>query len=203
MADDEVPITTLVIAAAEGNEAAWSEIVERYSPLLVGVLRQCRLTPVEIDDVAQTVWLRLVEHLVRLREARALPMWIITTGRREAWRHAAIGRRYQLRDPEVGDWAHGLADQADPDEELLRTERQHALLAGLAELGRRDRQLLLMLMDDPPMRYAEISRRTGIPVGGIGPTRARALDKLRRSAAIQAMLASDSDRREPVAQAEG
>jgi DNA-directed RNA polymerase specialized sigma24 family protein len=80
MADDEFSITALVTAAGEGDQLAWNDIVDRYSPLLVGVLRHCQLTSVETEDVAQTVWLRLVEHLDSLREARALPMWIIHHG---------------------------------------------------------------------------------------------------------------------------
>ena len=83
MADDEFSITALVTAAGGGDQIAWNDIVDRFSPLLVGVLRQCRLTAAETEDVAQTVWLRLVEHLDSLREARALPTWIVTTGRRE------------------------------------------------------------------------------------------------------------------------
>jgi RNA polymerase sigma factor (sigma-70 family) len=203
MADDEFSVTALVAAAAQGDQSAWNDIVDRYSPLLVGVLRQCRLTAADTEDVAQTVWLRLVEHLDTLREAHALPLWIVTTGRHEAWRQAAIGRRIQLRDPESGEWTRRAADVDTPEDTLLRVERQHALLAGLAELGGRDRQLLLLLMEDPPPSYAEISRSTGIPVGGIGPTRARALAKLRRTQAIQAIQAFAADRPESTTRAMG
>jgi RNA polymerase sigma factor (sigma-70 family) len=192
MADDEFPVESLVTAAIQGDEAAWNDLVDRYSPLLVSVLRQCRLSSSEVEDVAQIVWLRLVENLERLRDAQALPKWIITTGRREAWRHAATAQRVQLRDPAMVE-STVMATETEPDEDLLRAERHHALLAGLAELNHRDRTLLLMLIEDPPPSYAEISRRTGIAVGGIGPTRSRALDKLRRSAAIQAMTADESE----------
>lgn len=191
MADDDV-LTALVAAAARGDQAAWNEIVDRFSPLLVGVLRQCRLTPAEVEDVAQTVWLRLVERLDTLREARALPMWIITTGRREAWRQSSLGRRVLPRDPATEDWIRLPVEESVADEELFRAERHEALLAGLAELRPRERELLLLLLEDPPPSYAEISERTGIPVGGIGPTRARAIDKLRRTASIQA-VAGDCD----------
>jgi RNA polymerase sigma factor (sigma-70 family) len=192
MADDEFPVESLVTAAIQGDETAWNDLVDRYSPLLVSVLRQCRLSTSEVEDVAQIVWLRLVENLERLRDAQALPKWIITTGRREAWRHAATGQRVQPRDPATVE-STVIATDTEPDEELLRAERHNALLAGLAELGPRDRALLLMLIEDPPPSYAEISRRSGIAVGGIGPTRSRALDKLRRSAAIQSMMVDESE----------
>lgn len=200
MTDDDFSITVLVTAAAQGDEAAWNDMVDRYSPLLANVLRQCRLTPTELEDVAQTVWLRLVEHLDSLREARALPMWIITTGRREAWRHAAASRRVLLRDPAADDWLPRPADGVDPEHELIRAERHQALLAGIAELRPRERRLLLLLLEDPPLSYAEIGSRTGMPVGAIGPTRARALDKLRRTPPIQAMMACFG---EPAAGAKG
>jgi RNA polymerase sigma factor (sigma-70 family) len=201
--DDGFSITALVGAAVEGDQAAWSEIVERYSPLLVGVLRQCGLTAAETEDVAQTVWLRLVEHLDGLREPRALPMWIITTGRREAWRQIAVGRRVQLRDPASEGWIR-LAVIEDPtDEDLIREERKQALFAGLAELGARDRALLLMLMEDPPPSYVEVSRRTGIPIGGIGPTRSRALARLRRTVPVQTIVAGEADRPDHLSRAKG
>jgi DNA-directed RNA polymerase specialized sigma24 family protein len=86
---------------------------------------------------------------------------------------------------------------------LLHAERHEALLAGLAELGPRDRQLLHLLLEDPVPSYAEISRRIGMPVGGIGPTRARALDRLRRTAAIEALMVSEADCCPPVARTKG
>src|SRR6478735_229615 len=120
MADDDVSIATLVSAAADGDQGAWRDIVDRYSPLLVGVLRHCRLSTADTEDVAQTVWLRLVEHLDELREAQALPMWIITTGRREAWRQVANARRLQLQDPGADEWTLRPAGADTLDDELLR-----------------------------------------------------------------------------------
>ena len=203
MADDEFSITALVTAAGRGDQDAWNDLVVRFSPLLVGVLRQCRLSTAEIEDVAQTVWLRLVEHLDSLREAQALPMWIITTGRREAWRHTANGRRILLRDPNEIDWVGDPATEAATDDGLLRAERQQALLTGFAELRPRDRQLMLMFLEDPPPSYAEISRRTGIPIGGIGPTRARVFKKLRSTPALRAVMTSGSECCRSALRAEG
>lgn len=70
MDDDDSPIDFLVAAAANGNPEAWNELVDRYTPLLVTVIRRHRLTRTQAEDVAQTVWLRLVEHLGSLREPR-------------------------------------------------------------------------------------------------------------------------------------
>jgi RNA polymerase sigma factor (sigma-70 family) len=184
---DVDPIPALVEHAAHGDQEAWSELVTRFSPLLVGVIRRFRLSPAEADDVAQTVWLRLVEHLGQLREPRALPMWIVTTARREALRQLAGLRRDTLWDP-LSAPPPGSSTDDDVDGGLLRQERHEALLAGLAELPDRHRRLLLLLVQDPPLSYGEISRRIGVPLGSIGPTRSRALDRLRRTPSIRAFL---------------
>lgn len=182
-------ISDLVVAAADGDAAAWRELVDRYSPLLLGVIRSFRLTGSETEDVAQTVWLRAVEHLGKLREPRALPMWLITTGRREAMRFLAGARRVQPFDPLDPGFPGASCAKGDVDERILFTEMHEALLAGLAELPPRQRDLLRLLLADPPPSYAEITEWTGIPTGSIGPTRARALERLRQTIPVQEYLA--------------
>ena len=187
--DEQSPIAGLVTAANQGDQEAWRELVARYSPLLVNVIRRFRLSRAETEDVAQTVWLRMVEHLGSLREPHALPKWLVTTGRREAMRHLATGRRDWPQDPQQDVWPVVLTDDEDPAEALDRAERHQALLAGLAELPSRQRDLLVMLMVDPPLAYVEIGERLGIPVGSIGPTRSRAIERLRQTPAMVAYQA--------------
>ena len=184
--NDDSPIPELVRAAARGDQAAWNELVERYSPMLIAVIRQYRMSAAQVDDVAQTVWLRLVEHLGDLREPQALPGWIMTTARRESLRLLTAERRTAPYDPQQG--FESVSLEAPVDEDLLRAERHHALLAGLAELPSRQRELLLLLMKDPPLSYAQISEQTQIAVGSIGPTRGRAIDQLRQTKPIKQFL---------------
>jgi RNA polymerase sigma factor (sigma-70 family) len=184
--NDDSPINSLVSAASRGDHGAWHELVQRYSALLIAVIRRYRFNASETDDIAQTVWLRLVEHLGELREPQALPMWIVTTAKRESSRFLATQRRTSPYDPLEPGWL--TADTADADEELLRAESQQALLAGLAELPIRHRELLLLLVEDPPLTYAQVSERTGMPVGSIGPTRSRALERLRQTPAVRALM---------------
>lgn len=186
----EVSIAGLVAGAGNGDQQAWDELVARFTPLLVGIIRQYRLSGGELEDVAQTVWLHLVEHLHQLRDPRALPSWIITTSRRESIRHLNRQRRSTPFDPLDPDRDEPDPRGTEPEAEMIQSERHQALLAGLAELPTRQRQLLLMLIEDPTPSYAEISTRTGIPIGAIGPTRARALARLRRTAPVR--QASDS-----------
>jgi RNA polymerase sigma factor (sigma-70 family) len=193
MADDVSPVTALVTAAAKGEQQAWRELVGRFAPLLVAVIRRFRLTPSETEDVAQTVWLRLVEHLDSLQEPQAIAGWIVTTGRRESIRYLSSKRPIDRLDPEY----HSIAaESGEPTDGLFRSERHEVLLAGLAELPSRQRELLLLLMADPQPSYVEISKSTGIPVGSIGPTRSRALERLRRSPPVRAYVAAE-DRPEP------
>ncbi|MFC5729198.1 MULTISPECIES: RNA polymerase sigma factor [Nocardioides] len=180
------PLATLVRAAREGDQHAWDAIVDRFLPLVGAIVRRHRLSEADGDDVSQTVWLRLVEHLDDLREADALPGWIRTTTRNECLRLLAARGRVRPVDPQD----EGGLDAVEldvADEELLAAERRHLLREALAELPAARRDLLVLLLADPPVGYEEISRLLGIPVGSIGPTRARALGQLRRTRALQGL----------------
>lgn len=179
--NDALTVTALVQAAGEGDPDAWKSLVEGYTPLVASVIVGHRLRGPDIEDVVQTVWLRLIEHLGDLREPRALPMWLITTARHECVRVLKASQRTQPFDPlqEREDLLGG--EPVELDERLLAAERHQMLLAAFGELPAHHRELLMLLMADPPVSYAEISNRLGIPVGSIGPTRARALQRLREA----------------------
>jgi RNA polymerase sigma factor (sigma-70 family) len=190
----EVTIAELVHSAARGDKNAWDELVLRFSPLVLSVAGRYRLGEQDGADVSQTVWLRLVQHLATLREPAALPGWIVTTTRNECLRVLRIRQRMAYFDPLIDPpgGGRGAAGQDDIDDNLMQDERHEALLSAFAELPARHRELLILLLTDPPVSYAEISERLGIPIGGIGPTRARALDRLRRSPALAALLKAES-----------
>jgi len=175
----------LVVAAVGGNRAAWNSLVERFAPLVTSVIRRFRLTESDADDVRQNTWLRLVEHLEYIREPRALPGWIVTTTRNEALRVLSARRRVEPVDPQVDDRLDPINDE-DLATNLLLTERRQAVRAGLAELRSEHRELLL-LVSDPEISYRQISRRLGMPIGSIGPTRARCLQKLKDTTTMRAL----------------
>ncbi|RLV50006.1 sigma-70 family RNA polymerase sigma factor [Nocardioides mangrovicus] len=183
----------LVLAARAGDESAWDALVERFLPLVCGTIARVGLRGAEADDVNQTVWLRLVEHLDGVREPAALPGWLATTARRESVRVRHSDRRAVPVDlssgPEV------VADGPDVDAELLRAERGRALREALDQLPEDRRRLLLLLIEDPPRAYAEVSALLGIPIGTIGPTRARALEQLRNAAALVALAETTEETR--------
>ena len=183
---DDPSVVALVVRATAGDQVAWDEIVERYAPLVYGICTRYRLSRHDIEDVGQTVWLLLVEHLDKLREPAALPGWLATTTARECLRVVAAASKTELRRNERDESTWFVDDKAI-DEEILMAERNAGLRAGFAELPARCQQLLSMLISDPPSSYASIHDALGIPVGSIGPQRARCLDRLRRSNAFVAL----------------
>lgn len=188
MSDWDLP--TLVKASVDRDGDAWNELVRRFAGLVSFVIRHYRLNATDTQDVSQLVWMRLVEHLGQIREPSALPGWLATTTRHECERYLRVNGRSVAMDP----MTMRLVDRADGpeiDELLLAAERRQVLLDGLGELTPPHRELLVMLTADPPYAYAEISRILGIPVGSIGPTRSRVLDKLRDTGAVRAYLDAD------------
>jgi RNA polymerase sigma factor (sigma-70 family) len=184
-------ITDYVLAASNGSRSAWNSLVQHYAPLVRSVARSYRLAPSDVDDVSQTVWLRLFETLDQLRDPRALPGWLKTTTQREALLCLAKRRHTQLLDPStIEAWLDPRPTGLHVDDDLLRREADQAVNAGLAELSPRHRSLLVMLHAEPQHSYQEISRALGMAAGSIGPTRARCIDKLRRTEAIRAFLRS-------------
>jgi RNA polymerase sigma factor (sigma-70 family) len=176
-------VTILVAGAIAGDARAWEALVLRYSALLRTVVRHYRLSETDTNDVIRTVWLRMLEHLEELRRPGQLPAWLATTARRESLRLLAHRRRDV---PLEADELSGSDERfvEDTASRLEQAERHEALRAGLSELPETQRQLLGLLLDDPPLPYSEISRRLGIPVGSIGPTRARAMERLRQTRAM-------------------
>lgn len=186
----ELPSTVsdLVSAARDGDQLSWEELVDRFLPVVRGIIGRYRLSAADAADVNQTVWLRLVEHLADLRDPAALPGWLATTARREAVRVISTRGRSIPVDPQ-GTTLDEETD-AEIDQQILVQERAQALREALTELPAQRRALLELLSADPPVPYDEISTRLGIPVGSIGPTRARALQQLRNTRALRAWVDS-------------
>jgi RNA polymerase sigma factor (sigma-70 family) len=189
---NDPPVTDLVIRAKNGDNQAWDALVERYAPLIWSICRRYRLASADAEDVNQSVWLTLVDQLAALREPAALPGWLATTTQRECGRILRAARK-----PQTGWYMPDAEDIADEqattaEEELLQAERQAALREAFAYLPPSCQQLIAMLIQDPPVPYARISAELGIPVGSIGPTRRRCLEKLRHHPAIAALIYAET-----------
>jgi RNA polymerase sigma factor (sigma-70 family) len=177
-------------AAANGDRQAWNALVARYNGLIWSVARAHRLGDADAADVVQTTWLRLVEQLDRIRNPEGVGAWLATTARRECLRVLRVGQRHVLTD------GFDLPDeQADGalDARLLAGERDATLWRAFGQLGERCRTLLRVLVADPPPSYDEVGAALDMPVGSIGPTRARCLEQLRRKLAVAGMTVAPDD----------
>lgn len=175
-ADD---LTRLTTAAADGDQHAWAAIVDRFAGLVWAVARSYRLTDADAADVTQATWLKLVQHLTRIREPACLGAWLAMTTRREA---LGLLRRAG-RDVPVGDaqdMSGSDGGEPPPEHRMLQVEQRAELWAAFELLPGRCRQLLRVLLADPPPSYQEAAAAVGIPVGSVGPTRLRCLAVLRR-----------------------
>ena len=180
---DDPHVVALVSRASQGDQDAWYEIVDRYASLVYTICTRYRLSNHDIEDVGQNVWLLLVEQLGKLREPAALPGWLATTTARECLRVVTAAHKTERLGTGLDDSVM-FVDDTVIDEEILVAERNAVLRAAFAELPPRCQRLLSMLISDPPHSYAQIHAELGIPVGSIGPQRARCLDRLRRSSAF-------------------
>ena len=178
--DGHTDLAALLRAASEGDQEAWNAITDRFTSLLWSVARSYRLGSDDAEDVVQNTWLRLLENLTRIDNPEALPGWLATTARREALGILRRrGRTVLTRDEDLG------VDLADPastelDSALLEDERDVELWASFAKLPERCQQLLRVLMACDRPVYAEVSAAFDMPIGSIGPTRMRCLERLRK-----------------------
>jgi RNA polymerase sigma factor (sigma-70 family) len=164
----------LTRAAACGDEGAWTHLVMRLDALLHGIAARYRLGA-DTDDVVQTAWLRALEHVDRMNDPGAIAGWLATTTRREAMRTLQRG----VRELTTGDVAAVDADPVTPDAVAIESERREAVHAAVARLPRRQRHLMRSLLSVPAPSYRHIAQGAGMPLGSIGPTRDRAIARLR------------------------
>ncbi|MPZ72797.1 MAG: sigma-70 family RNA polymerase sigma factor [Nitriliruptorales bacterium] len=184
-------IAALVALAAEGDQDAWNALVDRFNNLVWAVARAFRLSSADAADVVQTTWLRLVEQLDRVREPERLGAWLATTARREALHLIRrSGRQLPTGDIEMFDGVN--ATDPEPDARLVVDERDKMLWRCVDGLTHRCHVLLRILMADPAPSYEEVSAALDLPVGSIGPTRARCLERL-RTLVVRAGISADAE----------
>jgi RNA polymerase sigma factor (sigma-70 family) len=177
----EETVATLACEAAGGDERAWAELVRRLDPLVRSVVRGYRLGAADAEDVVQTTWMHAFRHLRSLREPAAFPKWLSVTARRQSLRAIQRGgRELLLEEPRP-------EREAEPDtveETVIERERRAAVHAAVSRLPGRQRTLMGTMLCRPGVSYDELSDLLGMPMGSIGPTRERALRRLRDDIAL-------------------
>ena len=167
-------LAELVHAAGEGDQKAWNAIVERFGGLVWATVRAHRLSAADGAEVVQTTWLRLVEHLDRIRDPERLGGWLAATARNECLRQIRLGAREVPSEMA----AFESSDDSTLDQSLLKTERDRAFWKAFTALGERCQALLRVLMAETEPSYQEVSAALEMPIGAIGPTRRRCLERL-------------------------
>jgi len=161
--------------AARGEETAWIDLVERLDAILHAVAARYGVGA-DLDDVVQTAWLRALEHADRINDPGAIAGWLMTTTRREAMRTLQRG----VGEVVTGDVAATVeADPVTPEAIAIEGERRAAVHAAVARLPRRQRRLMTSLLTTPAPSYRRLAQQADMPLGSIGPTRDRAIARMR------------------------
>ncbi|MGH8914478.1 MAG: RNA polymerase sigma factor [Acidimicrobiia bacterium] len=179
----------LLARAAEGDQEAWSALVDRFSQMVWSIARSFRLDDATAKDVSQTVWLRLVENCHRISDPERLPGWLATTCRREALRVKGLRERTVPTEFE-----YDIADESPSLESMLvEDEEAREVVAAFGALNADCQQLLRLLTTEPPLSYEQISEIVGRPVGSLGPTRSRCLQRLMSAMASSRISGTGDD----------
>jgi len=169
---------SLLAACRTGDAAAWETLIRRYRRLIYSVPSAYRLPVDQADEVFQRVTIKLFEHVSRVRSAETLPAWLLVTTRRESRDISRKEKRYASFEDE--DSERLPAESLDVAGRLDAVAREHAVAVALERMGSPCRELLTALyVEDPTPPYDEISSRLGRPIGSLGPTRSRCLEKLK------------------------
>ncbi len=178
-------VTKLVDAAGAGDQSAWNCLVQQFGDMIWAIARAHRLCDADAADVSQATWVALLENLKQLNDPARVGAWLATTARRECLRVLRQGKRRVLFG---GDGPEHESQEPHPGDALLITERDDALWRSFSCLRPSDQSLLRLVMADPRPPYEEISAALDMPIGSIGPTRQRALGRLREQLDSQQML---------------
>jgi RNA polymerase sigma factor (sigma-70 family) len=175
----------LLAAAAAGDPQAWESLVATFSPMLRSVGRRYRLSDADQDEIVQSAWMSLLEHVTDIRDPAALPGWLASTARNEAIRILRQGSRVQPSDA-----VEALAEIAGDElaETLESRERRDAVWGAISRAPTTHRVLLTALATEPARNYEQLSGELKMPVGSIGPTRARYLARLRLDPAVARLM---------------
>ncbi len=176
---DPNDVATAVRRAAAGDQSAWNALVDDFGAMVWAVASGFRLGRADTAEVVQSTWLRLVENLDRIKQPESLGGWLCTTARRESLRLLRLKAREIVTDEES---RLDIAPDAKPDgpeTQVLNRDRDRRLWDAFEKLPDNCRSLL-HLLSVAVMSYAEVSAALDMPIGSIGPTRSRCLDRLRR-----------------------
>lgn len=187
----EEPIPDLVSGALAGHQAAWDALVARLERVVWKSVNMMTYDREIRDDAFAATWLRLAERLDSIREPEKLPGWLATTAcnevrqivRQRGRQHVSLNESWAgpTGGAGIGDLIDTLVDDdGEHADGLILDERRHEVRAAFARLDEACREIIAVLvLADPPTPYDEASEQLGRPIGSLGPSRRRCLDKIR------------------------
>ena len=172
----------LIAHCLQRDNLAWEVLVTRYERLVYAIPRKFGLSAPECDDVFQATYLALLKELPKLRHPEAIASWLTVTARRETWRIRWHKENQHSDSADPIPLLETLAeDDENPDNQLEKHEQLQQLLSAVQKLGERCQALIQLLYLNPePSAYEQVAQQLGLPLGAIGPNRARCLQKLRQ-----------------------
>jgi RNA polymerase sigma factor (sigma-70 family) len=179
MTEDDERVCLLVRRASDGDERAWAELVARYDRLVRHVVRAHGIDSATSEDIVQVTWCRAVQNLDRVRQPERLGAWLASTARNECLH---VLRRFGREMPVEDDALHALIPEVDEQFDSDPEGLEELVMRAFHTLDDAQRGLLrLVLLTEPKPSYEQIGAALGRPVGSIGPTLGRCIDKLRKA----------------------
>jgi RNA polymerase sigma factor (sigma-70 family) len=179
---DRLAISLLVKEAARGNQEAWDALVETFAPTVWAIIRGHRLCPADAADAFQTTWFQLLAHLDSIDQPERIGAWLASTARHDCLRLLRLGGGHAPGDSQDLSEVTDSDDSVSADRDAVAPPKSRVVNQLIEQLSVRSQILLRLLAAESPLSYRDISEALSMPIGSIGPTRARALERLRRAA---------------------
>ena len=181
----------LVRRYCDGDTTSINDLMTRFRPVVVCAARRHVYSVYDIDDVVQETWMAFVAHAPDIREPERVVGWLRTTATNVARRLATRNARTDLVDDSEIDRASPSFED-DLTARAVTCSRREAFDDAVDRLSPSDQDLVRLLIDERGLSYGTIGELLARPIGSIGPSRARLLGKLRRHAAVKALLEADA-----------
>jgi RNA polymerase sigma factor (sigma-70 family) len=182
----------LVRRYCAGDTTSIDALMTRFRPVVAGAARRYVYSSHDVDDVVQETWLTFVTKAPQIREPERVVGWLRTTA-------ANLARRLAIRNARTDPVDDATIERALPSFEdevtglALEQSRRTAFEEAVEQLSSPERRLVGLLMDERELSYTAIGGLLARPVGSIGPSRSRVLDKIRRHPVVQALLDAGDD----------
>lgn len=154
-------LADIVVRAQQGQMAAQTELVRRYTVRISAFVRPILFQPSSVEDVVQMVFIKMVRRLTLLRDPAVFESWLFRLARNTA---VDFLRRKRCRPTMVSD---DIEFERAPDTSSERpvAEIMEALNLALTRLSPKDRNLVTMIVEGNS--YQTVAAREGLTVGAV------------------------------------